>query len=284
MAIMIVLTPISIVFLVYALTKCDAGSPIAISAYVLSAYTLTVWCVRIPKLIRSANSFKNNNKYIVKWNGDVRLRINISLLGSFLWNVAYAVFQFGLGTYHGSFWFYSLAGYYISLAFMRYFMFGYTRKHLPRERMKDELKKYRLCGWIFLIMNLALTLMIFFMVYWNRTFEHNQITTIAMAAYTFTSFTAAIVNMIKYSKYNSPVYSASKAISLAAACVSMITLASTMLTTFGGNSDADLEFRRLMLASLGGTVSIFIIGMAIYMIAGSTKKLKMLNTEVINEQ
>ena len=107
----------------------------------------------------------------------------------------------------------------------------------------------------------------------NRTFHHHEITTITMATYTFTAFTMAVINMVKYRKYNSPVYSASKAISLAAASVSMLTLESTMLTTFDdGNTDA--LTRKILLGATGGVVSVFIIIMAIYMIVQSTKKLK----------
>ncbi len=61
--------------------------------------------------------------------------------------------------------------------------------------------------------------MMFIMVYQGRNYGHHEITTIAMAAYTFTSFTMAIINVIKYRKYKSPVYSATKAISLSSACV-----------------------------------------------------------------
>ena len=82
----------------------------------------------------------------------------------------------------------------------------------------------------------------------------------------------AIINMVKYRKYNSPVYSASKAISLAAASVSMLTLESTMLTTFGDGTDA--LTRKIFLGATGGVISVFIIIMAIYMIVQSTKKLK----------
>ena len=39
-----------------------------------------------------------------------------------------------------------------------------------------------------------------FMVYWNRNFNHHEITKVAMAAYTFTSFAFSIVNIIKYRK------------------------------------------------------------------------------------
>ena len=113
------------------------------------------------------------------------------------------------------------------------------------------------------------------LVQYNRTFHHHEITTITMAAYTFTSLTMAIINVFKYRKYNSPVYSASKAISLASACVSMLTLESTMLTTFGG-STMTLITKKIMLGTSGGVISVFIIVMAIYMIVQSSKKLKAL--------
>ena len=147
--------------------------------------------------------------------------------------------------------------------------------------MRTELIKYRACGWVFLVMNLALALIVFFMIYWNRTFRHHMITTIAMAAYTFTSFSMAIVNVVKYKKYNSPVFSASKAISFAAACVSMLTLTSTMLTTFSDGT-MDVLTQKMMLGSVGIAVSGVVVTMAIYMIVQSTKKLKKINIEVQN--
>ncbi len=279
---MICFIPVAAILLACTMNFFGTKSIPAYFAYAFSAYTLTVWCCGIPKAIAFINKFKSENRYAVRLQEDVRLRVNISLYGSFLWNAAYAVFQLGLGLYHSSFWYYSMAGYYISLAFMRFFLLRHTSKHKPGEEMQEELLKYRTCGWVFLVMNLALTLMIFFMVYWNRTFIHHEITTIAMATYTFTAFTVAIVNMVKYSKYNSPVFSASKAISMAAACVSMITLTSTMLTTFDDGT-LDLAYRRWMLALLGGAVSAFIIGMAIYMIVQSTKRMKSLKVEDAHE-
>ena len=168
------------------------------------------------------------------------------------------------------------SGLIMMIALMRFFLVLHTSKHKPGEKMKEELMKYRACGIVFLVMNLALTLIIFFMVYWNRTFEHHEITTIALAAYTFTSLTMAIMNVIKYRKYNSPVFSASKAISLAAACVSMLTLESTMLTTFSDGTMTPME-SKIMLGCTGGAICLFIVTMAIYMIVQSSKKLKELS-------
>lgn len=272
-AIMIILLPVATVFLVYSMVFMGTDSIIAIVSYVLAFYTLTVWCFKIPYLIHFFKTFKDENKYARRWQDDDRLRVNVSLYGTLIWNVAYALLQLGMGFWHHTFWFYSLAGYYICLAVMRFFLARYTTKHKPGEKMREELVRYRLCGWIFLVMNLALALIIFFMVYWNRTFTHHMITAIALAAYTFTAFTMAIINMVKYRKYNSPVYSASKAISLASACVSMLTLEATMLTTFGDGS-MDGITRKIFLGCTGGVISVFIIVMAVYMIRQSSKKLK----------
>ncbi len=274
-AIMIILVPIATVFLVYSMVFLGTESVIAIVSYLLAAYTLTVWCMRIPYLIKILKTFKDENKYAKIWQDDTRLRVNVSLYGTLIYNTAYALLQLGMGFWHHTFWFCSLAGYYISLAVMRFFLVRHTSKHKAGEKMLDELIKYRICGIVFLVMNLALALMIFFMVYWNRTFNHHEITAIAMAAYTFTSLTRAIINTVKYRKYNSPVYSASKAISLASACVSMLTLESTMLTTFGDGT-MSLTGRRILLGISGGVISVFIIAMAIYMIVNGTKKIKLL--------
>lgn len=276
--IMIILLPIAIALLVYSMMFLSSETPIAIASYALSAYTLVIWCVRIPQLITAIKTLKKENKYIKIWVGDVRLRMNVSLYGSFIWNVAYAVFQLCLGLYHSSFWYYSMAAYYIFLAAMRFHLSRYTRKYETGEKLREEFVRYHNCGIVFLVMNLALSLLIFFMVYWNRTFIHHKITTIAMATYTFTTFILAIINLVKYRKYNSPVYSASKIISLVAACVSMLTLTSTMLTTFG---EADgILFRKTMLGALGSVISLFTITIAIYMIIRANRSLKQLGFNI----
>lgn len=276
-SIVILLLPISTVALIYAFVFLEETDPVCIGAYVLSAYTLTIWCVRMPKIIRFFLNFKNENKYAQIWLGDVRLRMKVTLTGNVLWNGAYAVLQLGLGVYHRSAWFYSLAGYYFSLALMRFFLVRHTTQHKPGEQMRRELHHYRTCGWVFLMMNAALSVMILYMIYKNRTVRHHEITTIAMAAYTFTSLAMAIINVVKYRKLGSPVFSASKAISLASACVSMLTLEGTMLATFSSESMTP-RIQRLFLSLSGGVISAFIVAMAIYMIVKANRNMKYLET------
>ncbi len=271
--IMLILIPIATVFLIYALAFMGQDSIPAICAYVLSFYTLTVWCIQLPRLIPMFRKFREENKYARRFLEDRELRMQISLYGTLYFNTAYALLQLGLGFWHHTFWYYTLAGYYICLAVMRFFLVRYTRSHKPGENQKEELLRYRDCGIVLLLMNLTLSVMVFFMIYWGRTFRHHQITTIALAAYTFTAFTLAVVNLIKYRKLKSPVYSAAKVVSLASACVSMLTLEAAMLTAFGAET-MDALTRNLFLGLTGFAVCAFIIAMAITMIHYGNKQLR----------
>lgn len=272
-AVLLLLLPIAAILLIYAMLFLEESDPIRIASYLLAFYTLVISCTRMRSLIRFFQTVKRQNKYIQIWLGDPRLRMNVTLTGNVLWNGAYAALQFGMGLYHHSAWFYSLAAYYCLLAIMRFFLVRYTLRHKPGEQIQRELKHYRSCGWIFLLMNLALSGMMLYMIRENRVMRHHEITTIAMAAYTFTTLSVAIVNVIRYRKYRSPAMSAAKAISLAATCVSMLTLENTMLTTFSKTELAP-RTQMLFLGISGGVISIFIVLMAIYMIVQSSKKMK----------
>ena len=273
--VLILLIPISIGLLVYSMLNLGTTHFISIISYVLSFYTLTIVCFRIPDIIKIIDKIKNENKYLILWKNDSHLRIKISLIFSFVFNVVYAIFQLFIGIYHKSFWFFSMFAYYLLLAIMRYLLMRHTLSNEANEKPKLELKKYCTCGWLLLFLNLALSLMIFFMVYWNRTFNHHPITTIALAAYTFVSFTIAIINFIKYKKLKSPVYSAAKSISLTSACVSIITLEATMLTSFG--SDMDLVTRKILLGCTGVIISIFVVILAINIIFNGIRQLRDFN-------
>lgn len=275
LALLLFLLPVSVVALVWAMVTLPETSLLRIGAYVLAFYTLCIWCLQAPKLVRALGRLRRENPYVLRWLSDARLRVNVTLTGSVLWNGAYAALQLGLAIVYRSAWFYSLAGYYLCLVVMRLFILRHTLGHHPGVQMGRELKLYRRCGWSFLAMNLALSGVMLFLIRDSRGTRHHEIVTIAMAAYTFTSLIMAIVNVVKCRKYNSPALSASKAISLAAACVSMLTLESTMLVTFEKGKMTP-QVQSLFLALSGGAVSMGIIIMAVYMIAHSNEKMKCL--------
>ncbi len=263
---------IAAAMLIYAFTAADVSPILKYGAYGLSAYALVVLCLRFPAGIRAWKRLGQRNAFLRRYRSDVRLRAKISLYSAIAINLVYAVFQLCLGLHHGSVWFYAFACYYFLLSAMRFFLVKETARSAPGENRFRELLLYRFCGILMLLMNVALSVIVGYIVWQGRTFRHHQITTIAMAAYTFTAFTLAIINAVKYRKYKSPVLSASKAISLAAASVSMLTLETAMLTAFGG--DDSPQFRAYMTGATGAAVCLFVLVMATFMIVRATKEIQ----------
>lgn len=122
------------------------------------------------------------------------------------------------------------------------------------------------------MINAALSVFVLYFVRHLRVVRHHEVTVIAMAAYTFGALALAIANVFRYRRYESPVCSAAKALSLAAAAISMLSLEDAMLTTFDQGHDP--LFQRIMLGASGTAVALLIIGMAILsMIVRATNKL-----------
>lgn len=279
-AIVIILVPIATALLTYTFIFGFTNEPIAYVSYFLSAYALTIVCTRATKIFRTLHRIKTENKYINQYVTDVHLRVKISLYCSLCVNVLYALLQLLSGIHYHSGWFYALSGYYALLILMRFFLLRDTLKSDLGKNRLSEWKRYRFCGFILLVAHSALTVIVAYIVWLNRGFAHNEILTIAMAAYTFFSMTTAIINVIKYRRYESPVMSAAKAISLAAALVSMLSLETAMLTAFGEGNDP--MFRLIMTGTTGSAVCLLVLTLAIYMIIHATKEIKTIKKGVQN--
>ncbi|MBP3701193.1 MAG: hypothetical protein J6I64_04845 [Lachnospiraceae bacterium] len=243
-------------------------------SYFLSAYALTIVCVRTPGMVKGVHRLKEENRYVHRYVTDVHLRTELSLYLSLGVNVLYALLQLISGLQNRSVWFYSLAGYYVLLAVVRFFLLRDTRHLEFGKDIVAEYRRYRFCGIILLLVNLALGVIVTYIVWQNRGFVHHEIVTIAMAAYTFYSMARAIINVLKYRRHESPILLASKSISLTAALVSLLSLETAMLTAFGNGDDP--RFRQIMTASTGGVICLWILAMAVYMIVRGTKEIRLL--------
>lgn len=281
-AIILILLPLSAVFLTFSLINFDSSSIVAIISYLLAFYTLLVVCFRIPQMVAFFKRMKNENKYAKKWFSDVNFRMKVGLYATFFWNGAYAIFQLGLGFYFKSMWFYTMSVYYLLLSLMRFFLADYARIYNVNEKPEQEAKKSLLCGCMLLFMNLALGVIVTFIVLQNKTFNHGVIVTISLATYTFVTFTLAIINSVRYRKYKSLVFSSAKSISLITGAVSMLTLESTMLSTFGENSSP--LFNKIVLSCSGVVVVGFAIVMAIIIIVNACKQYRKYQAENMNEE
>lgn len=267
---------IALVMLVHSFIALEETSALSIAAYVLSFTALTLVCLRIPDMIRFIQDFRTGNRYYLLYKSDVQLRMNISLWGSFAFNAAYAVFNLALGLWHHSAYFYAMTGYYLLLGGLRLMLARSILGHAPGDDKAAQWRRYRLCGVWLLLMTLTLTVFVLYFVYRIRPFNHHEITTIAMAAYTFAALTLAIVNAVRYLKYDSPAYSAAKALSLVSAVVSLLTLENAMFTAFG--QDTDETLRQIMLRITGSAIIIFVMALAIRMILRSSRALRRLST------
>ncbi len=268
---LITLIPVSIGMLVVAFTGENVSAVIQYISYVLSAYTLTVSCIRLPFIVNKFKDFKKNNKYANRYFTDKAVRVKISLYISLIINIFYSIMQLYLAYTNESFWFVALSLYYFCLGFMRFFLLKQTRKGSLGKNLWMEYLHYRLCGVAMLVLNIAVGIMSAYIVIEGRGFEYNYILTIAMAAYTFFTFSKAVAGMVMNRRLKSPVVWASKQISFAAALVSVLSLETAMLTSFGNE---DRKFNMIMTAFTSTAVFICVLVLSVYMIISSTKIIK----------
>lgn len=112
-------------------------------------------------------------------------------------------------------------------------------------------------------------------LYQNKGYDYHGILIYVIAGYTFYITVHAIIDLVKYQKYQSPVMTTSKIIALSAALVSMLNLETAMFSQFGeAMSVAD---KRLMIALTGAGVSIAVIVMSVVMIIKTSNKIKELS-------
>ncbi len=250
-------------------------------SYALSAYAMVITSTGVTGVIRALRNRIGNHPLVKKvlstplgerFFRDVAFRTGISLYRGFFINLLYIVIKMASGIYYRSFWFISLASYYILLAIIQFLLLRHVNKNTIGKDMAAELRRYRLCGIMLLVMNLALAGIVAFMVHQNRGYEYPGLLIYAMAAYAFYAITIAAINLVKYRKHGSPVLSAAKAINLVAAMVSILSLETAMLAQFG--AEDGLLFRQMMTGATGGGVCVIVLGMAIFMILHSTKQLK----------
>lgn len=280
--IVIFCVPIATILLIYTFLYLKENHPLSYISYVLSAYALVILCIRVFYLI---GDLKENIEQIIhqipfvkRYFNDLSFKTHVSLYVSLGINVIYAILKFVSGLYYHSFWFGTLAVYYILLALMRFLLLRHVHKNTLGQNMHLELKKYRICGMILGLMNIASTGEVILVVSKNEGFEYAGYLIYIMAMYAFYSVISAVVNVVKYKKINSPVISASKMISLVSALVSMLSLETAMLAQF--NTEKGPVFRQIMTGATGGSVCLIVLAMSLYMILHSTKEIQKYKIEI----
>ena len=274
LAVVIISVPVAAALLAYTFLFAKDYGPVAYLSYVLSAYALTVVCARMTRIPKeSIKAALHRNQYVHRYLTDIPFKAHVSLYLSLGINLLFVAIKLFYGVYYRSVWFGTLAVYYILLAVMRFLLLRHVRRNAIGKELISELRRYRLCGVILLLMNIALSGVVILVVRKNESFHYTGYLIYVVAMYAFYNIISAIRDVVKYRKYNSPVLSVSKAIKLATALVSILSLETAMLMQFdtGENPPA---FRRVMTVATGGCVCMIVLVMAVFMIVWSTKQLK----------
>ena len=110
------------------------------------------------------------------------------------------------------------------------------------------------------------------MVFFHRGFEYQGILIYVMAVYTFYMTAMAVINLIRYRKYKSPIMATANVIKVATALVSMLSLETAMFSQFG--ADMSWESQKIMIMATGGGIAVIVITLAVKLIADTTKEIK----------
>ena len=261
--------------LVWVFAGGMAESMAAYAVYALSFYTLcaaTAFCIAVlPKRWRSLRQKIHAHPIGHRYLTDAAFKTHVSLYAALGANLLYVLVN-ALSWYcYRSLWFVVLGAYYLILAVMRFLLVRYVRFHVLGENRLGELRRARLCSVILLLVNVSLTGAVLMILYQNKGFHYHGILIYVMALYTFYMTTHAVVDLIRYRKYRSPVMTVSKVIALSAALVSMLALETAMLSQFGAEMTAQDKW--LLIALTGAGVSAAVITMSVCMIYQTGKEI-----------
>lgn len=294
--ILIICSAIGFPLMMYCLMNQQTTQIISIPSYVVSAYAFTVICVNFRGFVRAAKelikgdsvkiivSFRrlmNSYKYTSLYLNDRNFRAGISLYMSLFTNMAFAVFKCATGMFYRSAWLWAIGIYYAILTAIRFTLVRNIRISDKRAHSADkkihEYKTYRLSGILMFLLNGGIAGMAVQMIWQNKSYTYAGFTIYISAMYTFYCFISAIVNIVRFSGNESPILTASKNLSFMGAAMSMYTLQTAMIYRFSTEDDS---FRIKMNIITGSAVTLFSIGIAVYMILKANKNLKKLKDQV----
>lgn len=252
-------------------------SVFAYISYALSFYTLTVLCIAFwkvfPGYYKEAKAKMHENKYIDRYMTDAVFKSNVGLYCSLAINLVYVVANAVSSYIYQTYWFGIFAAYYTVISIMKFLLVRYVMKHSIGENHLKELKRARLCAYILMTVNLSLSGAVLMMVFFDRGFQYQGFLIYVIAMYTFYITTTAIIDMVKYRKYKSPILSITKVIKMAGALFSMLFLETAMFAQFG--ADTSQETKRIMIMLTGAGISVAVVMMAVYMIVQTSKEIKL---------
>lgn len=264
-AILAPLTVISAAALAAVFARGLEDTALAYVSYVLSAYSLAAVTLRLVSFVRRWRRRALENRHVRRYRTDIDFRMRLRLTVSLGVNLCYSVYKAALGILLGSVWFGAIAAYYLVLSAARFLLL----RGGPGSLLAGY-KKRRFCGWLLAVLTVPIAVIGAVSVYGGGAAAYPGHLIFAAAAYTFYSFTMAIVNICRCRDIGSPVYSAANALALTTALVSMFFLQGAMFLAFGDGSVMERNMNLIFAAVLAA----FAVGESVYLTVDSGMKLR----------
>lgn len=235
--------------------------------YVLSAYTLTALCIKLPVAFRSGQIWLATHPRVTGILKDQELHFKLELYVEQCINFAYGIFKIISGVMIGSAWIGADGIYNFVQALIQ--LFQILRRKKPGS-IQQQWESYRACGFLILLMHLTLIGIVFQMVNWHRVEETGEIMIIATAAFAFYKFISSFLDLAKDRKHTRPIDSSVRMLELSQAIFSIFSLQAGLLHIFG---TGDIWEYWLNLA-VGCIVCLLTVAMGIYMIRRANREIK----------
>lgn len=178
-------------------------------------------------------------------------------------NIAYAVGNCVVGFYAHSWWFITVGAYYSVLATTRFSVLQIQRK--SNGDLDSQFFAKRITGILLIFMSVCIVGVIILSALKERGTVLHEIVMIAVAAYTFTKISVAIVRMIKARRKAQPLVITLRNISLADACVSIYTMQRSMLVTFAGMAETTIKLFNIL---TGTAVCLTVLFLGVNLLGG----------------
>ena len=169
---------------------------------------------------------------IVFWGHEASMGRTAKLaLLSLLFNVVFAAYHIAFGVITHSRWLFTVGIYYVILSTARFAV-------LRTKKQNSFVTKFT--GVMLMLLSLSLVGTVILSVVRDRGIVMHEIVMIAIATYSFTKITLAIINLVKARKSTLAKLVTLRNISLASAFVSIFTLQRSMLVSFGNMSEINI--------------------------------------------
>ena len=239
----------------FALDTAQENVPLMVAVCAFATYALAALIVSAVGVGKRAAAFVRRRA-----PGDETRRAAATIGISLVANTAFALFKAVAALREQSPWIGSMAFYYMMLALGRFFLLRAITA--PRERQEGDWASYTRCGWLLLLVTVALAGLNALAAQMAGSAVYEGYLIYAMAAFAFFSVGMAAHGFLRWKNMRMPPMLACKAVSLVTALASVYFVQTALLETFG----EDTLFRTTMNAASGSALVIGVTAISIAMI------------------